>query len=135
MSEQCARPGTAVPGVGSVTLHDARGSSLTGIAGHCRHNVSLQWLGQAGSGFPRLRSAKVSVRQPSASIDINRTWCVAATIACNLLCWLWLLRLDGPMATAEPKTLRYRLLHTPLTRRDSRTNSLNRTSTTRSTTP
>jgi len=37
---------------------------------------------------------------------------VAATIAADLLCWLRLLCLDGPLAKAEPKTLRYRLLHT-----------------------
>jgi hypothetical protein len=49
---------------------------------------------------------------PSTSIDINRAWCLAATIACDLLAWLRLLCLDGPMAKAEPKTLRYRLLHT-----------------------
>lgn len=49
---------------------------------------------------------------PSASIDINRAWCLAATIAADLLCWLRLLCLDGSLATAEPKTLRYRLLHT-----------------------
>ncbi|HEX8760368.1 MAG TPA: transposase, partial [Pseudonocardiaceae bacterium] len=42
----------------------------------------------------------------------NRAWCLAATIACDLLCWLRLLCLQGPLATAEPKTLRYRLLHT-----------------------
>jgi hypothetical protein len=49
---------------------------------------------------------------PSTSIDINRAWCVASTIAVDLLCWLRLLCLDGPLAKAEPKTLRYRLLHT-----------------------
>ena len=49
---------------------------------------------------------------PSTSIEINRAWCVAAAIACDLLCWLRLLCLDGPLAKAEPKTLRYRLLHT-----------------------
>jgi Transposase DDE domain group 1 len=49
---------------------------------------------------------------PSTSIEINRAWCVAATIACDLLCWLRLLCLDEPLAKAEPKTLRYRLLHT-----------------------
>ena len=43
---------------------------------------------------------------------INQAWCVAATIATDLLCWLRLLCLDGPLADAEPKTLRYRLLHT-----------------------
>ena len=31
---------------------------------------------------------------------------------CDLLCWLRLLCLQGPLARAEPKTLRYRLLHT-----------------------
>ena len=49
---------------------------------------------------------------PSTSIEINRAWCLAATIAADLLCWLRLLCLDGPLAKAEPKTLRYRLLHT-----------------------
>jgi DDE family transposase len=49
---------------------------------------------------------------PSASIEINRAWCLAATIAADLLAWLRLLCLDGPLATAEPTTLRYRLLHT-----------------------
>lgn len=49
---------------------------------------------------------------PSASIGINRAWCLAATIAADLLCWLRLLCLDGSLAAAEPKTLRYRLLHT-----------------------
>ena len=49
---------------------------------------------------------------PSASIDINRAWCLAAAIAADLLCWLRLLCLHGTLAKAEPKTLRYRLLHT-----------------------
>jgi hypothetical protein len=50
---------------------------------------------------------------PSTSIEINRAWCLAATIACDLLRWLRLLCLEGPLAKAEPKTLRYRILHTP----------------------
>jgi hypothetical protein len=49
---------------------------------------------------------------PSASAEINRAWGLAAAIATDLLAWLRLLCLDGPLATAEPKTLRYRLLHT-----------------------
>ena len=32
--------------------------------------------------------------------------------ACDLLCWLRLLCLDPALADAEPKTLRYRILHT-----------------------
>jgi hypothetical protein len=49
---------------------------------------------------------------PSNAIEINRAWCVAATIACDLLCWLRLLCLEGSLAKAEPKTLCHRLLHT-----------------------
>lgn len=49
---------------------------------------------------------------PSKSYDINQAWCVAAMIACDLLCWLRLLCLEGALTLAEPKTLRYRLLHT-----------------------
>jgi hypothetical protein len=49
---------------------------------------------------------------PSTKVEINRAWCLAATIAIDLLAWLRLLCLDGPLAKAEPKTLRYRLLHT-----------------------
>lgn len=49
---------------------------------------------------------------PSKSFTLNQAWCLAATIACDLLAWLRLLCLHGPLAKAEPKTLRYRLLHT-----------------------
>jgi hypothetical protein len=61
----------------------------------------------------RIRCAKDTGIEhlPSKSYEINQAWCVAAMIACDLLCWLRLLCLDGPLAKAEPKTLRYRLLH------------------------
>ena len=49
---------------------------------------------------------------PSRSMAINAAWCVAAMIATDLLCWFRLLCLGGDLAGAEPKTLRYRLLHT-----------------------
>ena len=48
----------------------------------------------------------------STSMEINAAWCVAAMIATDLLCWLRPLCLDTAMADAEPKTLRYRILHT-----------------------
>jgi hypothetical protein len=32
-------------------------------------------------------------------------------MACSVLAWLRLLALDGHLASAEPKTLRYRILH------------------------
>jgi Transposase DDE domain group 1 len=49
---------------------------------------------------------------PSAAFDINQAWCLATAIAVDLLAWLRLLCLTGDLAKAEPKTLRYRLLHT-----------------------
>lgn len=51
-------------------------------------------------------------RLPSTAIGINKAWCVAATIAADLLCWLRLLCLDRSLVDAEPKALRYRILHT-----------------------
>ena len=51
-------------------------------------------------------------RFPSHSLAINTAWLSAALIAATLLAWLRLLALDGELARAEPKTLRYRLLHT-----------------------
>jgi hypothetical protein len=48
---------------------------------------------------------------PSRSYAINTAWCQAASIACDLLAWLRLLALDGDLAKAEPKTLRYKILH------------------------
>jgi hypothetical protein len=45
-------------------------------------------------------------------MKINQAWCVAATIAADLLCWLRLLCLDPTLADAEPKTPRYQILHT-----------------------
>ena len=49
---------------------------------------------------------------PSTLMAINAAWCVAAMIATDLLSWFRLLCLQGLLAQAEPKTLRYRLLHT-----------------------
>ena len=62
----------------------------------------------------RIRCAKATGLEhlPSRSYPINTAWCVAVAIAVDLLAWTALLTLDGPLARAEPKTLRYRLLHT-----------------------
>jgi DDE family transposase len=49
---------------------------------------------------------------PSRDYAINQAWCAAVSLACDLLAWLRLLALSGDLAKAEPKTLRYRLLHT-----------------------
>ena len=49
---------------------------------------------------------------PSSGFALNAAWLTAAMIAAALLAWLKLLALDGDLAKAEPKTLRYRVLHT-----------------------
>ena len=49
---------------------------------------------------------------PSADFAINAAWLAAALIAHDLLAWIRLTCLDGDLARAEPKRLRYCLLHT-----------------------
>jgi hypothetical protein len=48
---------------------------------------------------------------PSGSLAMNKAWQAAALTAAALLAWLKLLALDGSLTRAEPKTLRYRILH------------------------
>lgn len=62
----------------------------------------------------RIRCAKATGlgHLPSRDYQVNTAWCQAASIACDLLAWLRLLALDGDLARAEPKTLRYKILHT-----------------------
>ncbi len=49
---------------------------------------------------------------PSHSFAINTTWLHLVLTAHDLLAWCRLLALDGVLATAEPKRLRYCLFHT-----------------------
>jgi hypothetical protein len=49
---------------------------------------------------------------PSWSFAINHTWLQLSLIAMDLFAWSRLLVLDGNLARAEPKQLRYCLLHT-----------------------
>jgi hypothetical protein len=50
-------------------------------------------------------------RFPSHEFTFNQAWMTAAMTAQILLSWLKLLALDGDLARAEPKTLRYRVLN------------------------
>jgi hypothetical protein len=50
-------------------------------------------------------------RFPSHDFTLNQAWLTAAMTAQILLAWLKLLALDGDLARAEPRTLRYKLLH------------------------
>jgi len=62
----------------------------------------------------KIRCAKATGLRhlPSRDYAVNTAWCQASAIACDLLAWLRLLALDGDLAKAEPKTLRYKILHT-----------------------
>lgn len=48
---------------------------------------------------------------PSRTFAINQAWLAVVMLAVDLLAWAQRLLLDGDLAKAEPKTLRYRLLH------------------------
>ncbi|MFD8787224.1 IS1380 family transposase [Kitasatospora sp. NPDC059599] len=50
-------------------------------------------------------------RFPSRHFAINQVWLELSLTAIDLLAWARTLLLDGELATAEPKKLRYRLLH------------------------
>jgi len=50
-------------------------------------------------------------RLSSQHFAINAVWLELSLTAIDLLAWTRLLLLDGQMATAGPKKLRYRLLH------------------------
>ncbi len=50
---------------------------------------------------------------PSVDWHRNSAWLQLAALACTLNAWLRHLALDGALANAEPKTLRYRLLGAP----------------------
>jgi hypothetical protein len=80
-------------------------------------NGQLQWLEVRHRGHARVedrvRCGKDTGlgRLPSREFAINQAWCNAAAIAADLTAWLQLLALTGELAKAEPKTLRYRVLH------------------------
>jgi hypothetical protein len=48
---------------------------------------------------------------PSRSFAINTAWLSVVMLAVDLIAWTQHLLLHGHLAKAEPKTLRYRLLH------------------------
>lgn len=52
-------------------------------------------------------------RFPFCDFDANSAWLTVACMADTLVRWFQKLCLDGPLAAAEPKTLRWALWHTP----------------------
>jgi hypothetical protein len=61
----------------------------------------------------RIRCGKTTGfgRFPSRHFQINAAWLELSLAAIDLLSWTSTLLLEGELATAEPKKLRYRLLH------------------------
>jgi hypothetical protein len=52
-------------------------------------------------------------RLPSKDYARNSAWLQPVTLAVSLLAWLRLTALDGELAKAEPKTLRFRIFSAP----------------------
>jgi hypothetical protein len=71
-------------------------------------------LGAIGAGEQGKRTCPALARekdQVNSSDRISGTDTDSSITACILLSWLRLLALDGKLAKAGPKTLRYRVLH------------------------
>ncbi len=54
-------------------------------------------------------------RLPSQHFAANAAWHRTQAIACDLIAWLQLLGCDPTLARTEPRTLQYRIFHTPAT--------------------
>ena len=68
---------------------------------HARVEDNIRTAKQAGLG-----------RFPSREFAINAVWLQLALTAADLIAWTQTILLDAALAKAEPKLLRYRLLHT-----------------------
>jgi hypothetical protein len=82
------------PGQGSIQFLEARHRA------HARVEDRIRCGKDTGFG-----------RFPSRIFAINQAWLQLALIGIDLLAWTQLLLLHGDLAAAEPKKLRYRLLH------------------------
>ncbi|MFG2106501.1 IS1380 family transposase [Micromonospora chersina] len=105
------------PGAQLTLFEDRDGWRYTAFVTNTPTGV-LQWLEARHRAHARvedrIRCAKDTGlrRLPSREFAINAAWCTAAAIAVDLIAWLQLIGLDGDLAKAEPKRLRYRILHT-----------------------
>jgi len=84
---------------------DAAGDPVT-LDAHMRAHA------HAEANVKRLKDSGAT-RFPFCDIDANRAWLAVVCFADALVCWFQLLCLTGPLAIAEPKTLRWALWHTP----------------------
>ncbi|MEV8099831.1 IS1380 family transposase [Kitasatospora sp. NPDC085879] len=94
MRHQVFLTDTPVAGGGSIQYLEVRHRAHARVEDHIR-------CGKI-TGFGRF---------PSRHFAINQVWLELSLTAIDLLAWARTLLLDGELATAEPKKLRYRLLH------------------------
>jgi hypothetical protein len=78
-----------------------------------RSNTSKPATAPTPASEDRIRTGKDTGfgRFPSCVFAINQAWLELALTGIDLLAWTQHLLLDGELAAAEPKKLRYRLLH------------------------
>jgi hypothetical protein len=98
----------------SFTDHDGHRflATLTDLDGN---PIELECLHRArASAEDRVRNGKQTGLEnlPFRDFDHNAAWLELSLIAQDLIAWTQHLALDGALALCEPKTLRYRLLHT-----------------------
>ncbi len=98
----------------SFTDHDGHRflATLTDLPGD---PVALECLHRArASAEDRMRTAKQTGMEnlPFRDFEHNAVWLELSLIAQDLTAWTQRLALTGELAVCEPKTLRYRLLHT-----------------------
>ena len=86
-----------------VVLTNSVGDPLVLEARHRRHD-------QVENHIRNLKDCGLE-RMPFASFDANAAWLEMILTAADLLSWCRRLCLTGDLARAEPRTLRYRLLH------------------------
>ncbi len=86
-----------------MTLTNSSGDALTLELRQRRH-------ARVENSIKALRATGLD-RMPFTSFAANCAWLELVLAGADLLAWLRVACLDGELARAEPKTLRYRLLH------------------------
>jgi len=75
-------------------------------------DVSMRAHARVEDHIRRLKASGLE-RFPFTDLDANKAWLAAVAMAADLVRWFQLLCVTGPLSFAEPKTLRWRLWHTP----------------------
>lgn len=75
-------------------------------------DVSMRAHAHVEDHILRLKESGM-LRFPFSTLAANRTWLFVVALAADLVRWFQLLCLDGALATARPKALRWSFLHAP----------------------